>query len=294
MSSPPDAPPHCLNCGTALAAPRPRFCGRCGQETNVRPPRFTEFVQQFGGAYFSTEGALWRTLALLLFKPGELTRQYRAGRRKHYVLPLRLYITISLLALLAVRLVLPTDLKVGSEVVFDGGESPSNFGAIELGEGRRAGMKDGKFYCEALPAWLCTRLEARLDLDPKSFARDLKRLPERFIGHFGTAMFLLVPLFALLHKLAYLGRGLRYTEHLVYALHVHSFWFAALALALLPWAWVPAALAFVVPVYTLIAAHRVYGGRWFGTLARAALVACLYLIILSLALAVVGVWAFFS
>jgi hypothetical protein len=38
----------------------------------------------------------------------------------------------------------------------------------------------------------------------------------------------------------------------------------------------------------------VYGGGWLGTLMRAALVAFLYLMILSLALAVVGVWAFFS
>mgnify|MGYP001057476860 CR=1 FL=1 len=81
---------------TPLAVPRPRFCPVCGQETNLRPPRLGEFLQQFGGAYFATEGALWRTLKLLLFKPGELTRQYLAGRRKHYVLPLRLYLTISL------------------------------------------------------------------------------------------------------------------------------------------------------------------------------------------------------
>jgi hypothetical protein len=50
----------------------------------MRPPTLiSEFMQQFGGAYFSTEGALWRTLKLLLLKPGELTVQYLAGRRKH-------------------------------------------------------------------------------------------------------------------------------------------------------------------------------------------------------------------
>ncbi len=97
----PDAPPACLNCGASFAAPRPKFCPSCGQETTVRPPTLGEFAQQFGGAYFSTEGALWRTLALLLFKPGELTRQYLAGRRKHYVLPLRLYLTVSVVVLLA-------------------------------------------------------------------------------------------------------------------------------------------------------------------------------------------------
>jgi hypothetical protein len=98
--APSTAPTHCLNCGQPLSVPRPKFCGACGQETRVRAPRLMEFAQQFGGAYLATEGALWRTLKLLLFKPGELTRQYLAGRRKHYVLPLRLYLTVSVLVLL--------------------------------------------------------------------------------------------------------------------------------------------------------------------------------------------------
>ena len=54
-----------------------------------------ELAQQFGGAYFSTEGALWRTLKLLLTRPGELTVRYLAGQRKHFVLPLRLTLSIS-------------------------------------------------------------------------------------------------------------------------------------------------------------------------------------------------------
>jgi Protein of unknown function (DUF3667) len=282
---------HCLNCFHPLSEPRPRFCGHCGQETNVLPPKFWQLLQQFGGAYFSTEGALWRTLALLLFWPGELTRKYRAGRRKHYVLPVRLYITISLLALLLMRIFVPMDWKIGDNMVKTEDQS---FVMLDMGNGSRAGLEKGKFFCEKLSPWLCSHLEARFDLDPKTFARELKRVPERFINHWGTAMFLLVPIFALLHKLVYWRRHMRYTEHLVYGLHVHSFWFAALMLALLPVPGVPQAMAVVVPLYTLVAAHRVYGGGWFGTLLRATLVALLYLIILSLALGVVLVWAFFS
>jgi Protein of unknown function (DUF3667) len=102
-----DVPQACANCGQRLDLPAPwsppAFCPACGQETRVRAPRVMEFLQQLGGAYFSTEGALWRTLKLLLFKPGELTVRYLAGQRKHYVLPLRLYLTISLLVLVLLR-----------------------------------------------------------------------------------------------------------------------------------------------------------------------------------------------
>ena len=223
---------HCPNCAAPLSEPRPRFCGACGQETTVKPPTVMEFVQQFGGAYFSTEGALWRTLALLLLRPGELTRRYLAGRRKHYVLPLRLYITISLATLLLLRVATPINFKIDAESIDSAGDA-GNVTVVDFGNGSRTGIDKGKFYCEKLPAWLCSRLEARLDVDKKSLVRELKLWPERFMARWSTAMFMLVPLFALFMKLAYLGRGLRYTEHLVHALHVHSFWFLVVALGLL-------------------------------------------------------------
>ncbi len=287
--------PNCLNCAASLPDPRPRFCGACGQETNIKPPTVGEFIQQFGGAYFSTEGALWRTLGLLLFKPGELTRRYLAGRRKHYVLPLRLYLTISLLVLLLLRVASPSfNLKIGDEELtgLAGPERKASVVVLEFGEGRGAGLKDGKFFCEGLPEWMCDRFRARLDLDPRGLQREIALWPERFMSRWGTAMFLLVPIFALLTQLTHFRRGLRYTEHLVHALHVHSFWFAALALTLLP---VPGAgLAFfAMPVYALVAARRVFGACWFGTVWRAMLVAALYGIVLGLALGIVGLWAFF-
>ncbi len=63
-----DTPPSagCPNCGAPFVPERRPYCPECGQETQIRAPRIGEFIQQFGGAYLSTEGALWRTLKLLL------------------------------------------------------------------------------------------------------------------------------------------------------------------------------------------------------------------------------------
>ena len=103
-------------------------------------------------------------------------------------------------------------------------------------------------------------------------------------------MFALVPLFAVWVKLAWLNRRLRYTEHLVFALHLHSFWFAAIALMQL----LPGALGAIpllaIPGYALLASHRVYGGRWWATLARNVAVALAYGVSLLLALGVVTLW----
>jgi hypothetical protein len=294
-----ERPEACLNCQQALGEPRPRFCPACGQETNVKPPTLREFAQQFGGAYFATEGALWRTLKLLLFKPGDLTRQYLGGRRKHFVLPLRLYLTISVMVLLAMRLGANLDIKTNaggslkSVTPAEMAREMHDFSVIEVGSGR-AGLKQGAFFCENLPGWLCRRLQRRLDVDPKAFAAQVAELPERFIERFGSAMFLMVPLFALGLKLLYLKRGLRYTEHLVFALHLHAFWFIALACTLVPFKPVSGLAVMAMPVYAFLAARRVYGGRWWAGLLRGLAIFCGYATLLTLAMAVVGMWVFLS
>jgi hypothetical protein len=255
----------------------------------VRAPTLGEFVQQFGGAYFSTEGALARTLKLLLLKPGELTRQYLAGRRKHYVLPLRLYLTVSLVAILLMRLAAGTDIHLGLPADLDLRKGEYNI--LRFDDDTGAGMKDGVFFCRGMPAWFCKRLERRLDVDPKGLQREAEALSGRFIGNFGTAMFLMVPLFALLQKLVHWNRRLRYTEHLVFALHLHAFWFLCLLLTLLPWEWPGLVAFFLVPWYALAALKRVYGGRWFWRWLRAALVSLVYGIALSFVLVAAIIWS---
>lgn len=286
---PEDPPPDCLNCGHALGTPRPRFCPACGQETNLRPPQFGEFVQQFGGAYFATEGALWRTLKLLLIKPGELTRQYLAGRRKHYVLPLRLYLSISLVVLLLMRLAGAIEFNVvdNSEAAVP---TPPRSMALELGPGR-AGLKDGVFYCSGFPPWLCRRLQARIDVEPRRMAEQISEVGDRMANHWGAAMFVLMPAFALGLKLLYWRRRLRYTEHLVFALHLHAFWFFVFALMLVDVDAIGLLGALAIPVYGLLAMRRVYGGRWWTLLLRALLLSWVYLVMIAVTVGAVALIA---
>ena len=149
MIAPTTARSDCANCGQAFVPEQRRFCPECGQETRVRPPRLGEFLQQFGGAYFATEGALWRTLKLLLFKPGELTRQYLAGRRKHYVLPLRLYLSISLITLLLVRVLASGTVEIKPEASKEITKANSQM-EINVGGGS-AGLRDGGRWYDDRP-----------------------------------------------------------------------------------------------------------------------------------------------
>ncbi len=255
----------------------------------MRPPRIGEFLQQFGGAYLSTEGALWRTLKLLLLKPGELTRQYLAGRRKHYVLPLRLYLTISLISLLMLRAM--TSASMGGDAPLQVDVKTDEVNLVTINERLVVGLKNGQFVCKGLPEWTCKRLQRRLVADPAALKDQMGQLGERFVANLSAALFLMLPAFALLLQGVYFNRRLRYAEHLVFALHLHAFWFIALMLAVPGLPWVSGLAWLAVPLYAALALKRVYGGRWWPLLLRAAMVSLLYLWVLGFALLLVLGWS---
>lgn len=293
MSAPPPAtdasPPAqaCPNCFAAFNGPRPRYCPECGQETHVKAPTVSELMQQLGGAYFATEGAFWRTMKLLLLQPGELTAQYLAGRRKHYVQPLRLFLSITVVMLLTMKVMgsLAYPEMDDPEVVRALPERPSSM-QMELGFGQ-AGLEDGKFYCDSLPPWLCKRLERRLDVDTRSLVLQMQKVSERVASHAGATAFVLLPAFALGLALLFRTRGLHYTEHLVFALHLHAFWFLLIALMMLGVEVLIWAGLVMMPVYALLAMRRIYGGRWWALALRFLLLGTVHLGFVALTVAVV-------
>ncbi|HET7032575.1 MAG TPA: hypothetical protein VFJ48_05580, partial [Casimicrobiaceae bacterium] len=90
------------------------------------------------------------------------------------------------------------------------------------------------------------------------------------------AMFVLLPAFAALLKVVYLGRRRRYPgrprlygEHLVFAAHNHAFLFTVLVLVFaVPVNVVRNLLAVWIFVYLAWSTHTVYGGSWLGIAVR--------------------------
>lgn len=80
----------CLNCGTRRAG---EFCQACGQSAHVHRS-FGAIGHELAHGVFHFEGRIWRTLPLLLFRPGELTRRYARGERARFVSPMALFLFI--------------------------------------------------------------------------------------------------------------------------------------------------------------------------------------------------------
>lgn len=289
----------CRNCGTQAPL---KFCPECGQETTLHPPTLGEFLHEFVGHYVALEGALWRTLRLLLLKPGRLTREYLAGRRKQYVLPLRLYLTASFLFFLALKLMPsamngPSTVNIGDRQVGvvaqpQASGVPATMAAASTGSVPTAAHRPqvevlhpidcgaaGQAPCNRTQAFVNT-VGARFSEHPQEFVEHLRT---HLIGIAPYVIFLLLPVFAGIMMLTYRNRHMTYGEHVVFSLHLHAFWFLAfLVIALVPDS-LASLLQLAVPVYGTWAMHEAYGGRWGATLVRAVFASALYVVVLAIA-----------
>ena len=109
----PGAPPQparpsgmgaCANCGETL---RGAYCAGCGQaDEPLRKPVHRFLIDSFV-EFLGVDGRVWRTLGVLLFKPGKLTVAYLQGRRRHYLRPLRVYLSATLLFFVLLSIIDP-------------------------------------------------------------------------------------------------------------------------------------------------------------------------------------------
>jgi hypothetical protein len=339
---------RCPNCG---AATHGHFCANCGQETALALPGFRAFMREAAGRYVALDGRLWRTLFALIARPGFLTLEYFAGRRRRYIRPARLFLVLYLLLFAVIGLVnSPSD--IADQVVIvqqDADDTAREAGKAANVAAPGGGAKDSPRVASKKPAaagatagrdsaaggtplrpedepappkgiysddtGTMIGLDDELNLTfrvngaeaklPEFFRKryeHFRKLPreekaERIYSgmlRYGSyAIIMLLPIFALLLKIVYLGSGnrypgrpRRYAEHLVYSAHLHAF--AALVLllfALLPdWGPVKAILTFWVVYYVVRARAAVYRGRWWVGLVRSFVVAVIYLILIAAAM----------
>ena len=80
----------CLNCGTGLLG---SHCHHCGQAAHVHKT-IAAFFHDLMHGVFHFEGKIWRTLPMLAWHPGKLTREYIDGRRASYVSPIALFLFV--------------------------------------------------------------------------------------------------------------------------------------------------------------------------------------------------------
>src|SRR5205823_6628003 len=185
---------HCENCGAQLTG---RYCAQCGQAAVDYRRSFRHVIVDVLDSFLSWDSKFFGTIGLLITRPWRLTNEFLAGKRIRHVHPLRLYLLASILFFFAV-----------------------NHWAKSIH------LQPGK-------------------LSPKDRDEIAAELKNEEIGARGTnlQLFLLtlfnnlpymmlccIPLFAFVLKILYVRRRIFYIDHLVYALHIHTFAYVGIIL----------------------------------------------------------------
>jgi hypothetical protein len=106
---------NCRNCGAVVSE---NYCGACGQALHVHRS-IGAFWHDILHGVLHFEGKFWRTLPLLAWKPGELTRRYVHGERARFISPMALFL-FSIFMMFAVFSFLGDPFSSSEAVLSDG------------------------------------------------------------------------------------------------------------------------------------------------------------------------------
>jgi hypothetical protein len=164
-----------------------------------------------------------------------------------------------------------------------------------------------------MPDWVNDWVNDEIEQSPakgKEIEANPNLIKDKVFDVLPATMFVLLPIVALLFKFWYLFAKKYYIEHLIFALHNHSFLFVMLFISLLlgmlaGWlepdgegrvttavAWANIAIGVWVPVYLLVSLKRVYQQGWGMTVSKFGLIGFSYMLLLGLATAFVALLSF--
>lgn len=306
---------------------RGQFCYFCGQNQKSINRFFWTLINEAFDDLFSFDSKLSRTIVPLLFRPGFLTVEYFQGRRARYLPPLRLYIITSIAFFFFISLSGGQD-----ELRYHADDTAKTWHerTVEDSEGNLHEKPDSETADEStwdvntledfereldenLPRFKFNWLTREQNIEMQSVVREqaLKaykiaedepaRLVRIVVDLAPPLMFLLLPVFALFLKLFYLGSGRYYTEHLLLAIHNHSFLFITLlatkaldGLEELPLGFIFTSLSTAasiwIPIYMYLSLRRFFEQSRGVTMLKFLLLQFFYFVLLNFAIAIAALW----
>ena len=241
---------HCTNCENNLEE-IDAFCPNCGQKNLDRKVPFWVFTWEFIQSNLHLDARLWSTLRYFILRPGFLTVEFMEGKRKRYVYPIQLFLFMGFLCFLVVASyvdghVSKEDLDRGNFTVLSMDDDPTSDNFIQ------SYFRKQKEKAEANPIFF--------------IENTLQKIP--------IVLLVLLPVFALIHKVLYIRHKIYLVEHLVFLLHTHAFLFLLVLLAFvlsflgLNSGWIPLICVLSMMVYLIIAFRTVYEQSWGKTLLK--------------------------
>jgi flagellar basal body-associated protein FliL len=224
----------CLNCGIEVAG---RFCQQCGQENVEVKESFFQLLRHFIEDLTHFDGKLWKTVKLLLFKPGSLTKLYIEGKRASYIHPIRMYIFVSAVFFL---FMFTGEAPVKPESAGSKANTSKDF-ASGLQEGLELELDNDTVNYKTIAAynaaqqklpiskkdnWLDAELKKKgIEINEKYGGDNLKigkALIEKFENYFSRMLYISLPIFAFFIWVLYRrNKNHFFVDHIIFSIHIY-------------------------------------------------------------------------
>lgn len=249
----------CPSCNTFVVA---KHCPACGEKrADARDFTAGAIAKLMYEAFSPVDGKVIRTFRALVSNPGALTAAFVRGLRTPFMGPLQLFIL--------------------ANVLFFFIQSFSDMRILTAGLDPRLSTQDGSAWARAL-------VDARLAATGRTLAEYKPVFDQAVAVNAKSLIGLMVPPFALLLPLVFIGRSKPIGVHVIFAIHFYAFVLVLLCVplgvmilvkmmggpgVLSPFAddLISAAIAVVCGVYLFVAIKPVYHVQGFGHLARTAI-----------------------
>jgi hypothetical protein len=218
----------CPNCHFEL---RGQFCAACGQNQKGNDRFFLTLIADAVEDIFTFDSRASKTLVRLIFKPGNLTKEYFRGRRARYVQPLRLYFITSLAFFFFMSV---QNIVSNSDLGIDLNDASQQQVSEEFDRALDE-AKMNEHNLDFLSGDLEQKFEKRFKTQIEKAIEVGKENPKEILNKLldlaPPVIFCLLPIFALLLKIVYINTGRYYTEHLILAVQNQCFIFLTLLIS---------------------------------------------------------------
>jgi hypothetical protein len=239
---------ECPNCHTVFADEHSNYCANCGQENHTHKLPVKHFVIELIESLSHFDTKVLASLKDLVLYPGLIIQKFNDNKRVRYVPPIRLYAFMSFMFFLILTTLTTKEVEKVSNLI----QSTPNKGhtasvnfihktvidaptmqvLIKLPKLTNT-LIDSVLYKKNIQTdWINTRLLnsiVRVEKDELTLAD----LYNRFIKYSSYAIFILMPIFALLLMLFYRKRNYFYSEFLVFSIYYHTFIFGVFSLLII-------------------------------------------------------------
>lgn len=193
---------NCLNCGHLVEL---NFCSKCGQENSETRKSFHYLFTHFIEDLVHYDSGLWATLKYLLKNPVHLTQTYLDGKRKKYVLPVKLFIFINFIVFFGLKILENNEISQKAKIESN---SKSNFKFTKL----ENDSIENNFFTNKL-----------IELEKKYTIEEFNvKFIEKFKSYFPKFLFSYMPVFAFLLWLFHNKKRWWYFDHGIFTFHFFS------------------------------------------------------------------------